>query len=133
MEDKTKEHRNAPAEPRQESVPMYHRFAHTRLWTLLHSRPQNGNGHTDSRGEAMKDEQPTDAHTPEDLWAILDEFLMEIQHYCRKETRLAERMRTLRGTRRRLATALYMWTPTEAGEKCGHFRAYRTGSRRLRL
>jgi hypothetical protein len=117
----------ASAEPTQVSpIAHHHRFAHTKLWALLHDRqvPESDCVCTYCRGAAenseIDHEQVADRLTQADWWTILDEFLIELHTYCRGESDLAERMRTLRFIRSGLIKALFLRKPPEAGKKCGH-------------
>ena len=142
MEDKTKEHQSAPVEPTQTPEPAHHRFYQTELWRFLRGEIEvkiNGWACIECRG-AETDCQCR--HNPPAakgsmlvgaLSAILDEFLSELQSYCREEKDLIKRMRTLRFTRSGLITALFLRTPPGAEKKCGHLNARRTGARHFRL
>lgn len=117
----------------------HHRFAHTRLWVLLHEQGDTDGEQacTECRGavqsEETNPEQATDRLTIHNAGSILEEFLIELRNYCCEEPDLAERMRTLRFTRSGLITALFLRRPPEAGKKCGHLKARRTGVRTVRL
>lgn len=138
MEDLTKEfHACAPEEPAQTPVPAHHRFHHTRLWNIVHGKAGSGRPCEERRGaeeeEHQTDPPATDGSARVDAVAILDDFLIELQSYCREEKDLPERMRTLRFTRSGLVSPLFMRTYPEAGKKCGHPCARRAGARHLRL
>lgn len=138
MEESTKEfHSRASAEPAQ--APAHQRFFHTQLWKMVHGDVVDSQSCAECRG-AETDCQCR--HNPPAakgsmlvgaLSAILDEFLSELQSYCREEKDLSERMRTLRFTRSGLITALFLRTPPGAEKKCGHLNARRTGARHFRL
>ena len=142
MEDLTKElHPHASTEPAQVSQPAHYRFYHTRLWSLIRGEIEitiHKRSCIDCPG-AEKDNQCR--HNPPaakgsmlvGASAMLDEFLSELQSYCREEKDLTERMRTLRFTRSGLITALFMRTPPGAEKKCGHHKACGTGARHFRL
>ncbi len=118
-EEITKEfHTLASAEPTQ--APAHHRFYHTRLWSIVHGEAAGVQPCENRRGaedeENLTDPPAADGPARVDAVAILDDFLIELQSYCRDEKDLSERMRTLRFTRIGLIAGLFIHTPPETGK-----------------
>ena len=111
MEDLTKEY-HACASAKSTQAPAHHRIYHTRLWKIVHGEAVDGLPCEERRG--AEEEHHIDSSN------MLDEILIELQEYCRKERNLAERLRTLRFTRSGFITAVHNRAYIGAGEKCGY-------------
>jgi hypothetical protein len=131
MEDLTKElSPRASAEPAQApTASVRHRLFQTRLWKIVHGEVGYGLPCVNNRGAEEINGNSlltvADGSAQVDTHTIIGEFLNELQRYCRKEKKLAERMRILRVTRSGLITTAHKGAYLEAGEKCGHFLLYR--------